>query len=154
MSGQGRQDPAAAPTLPFPSFSQPRVLVADDDEDVRALLAKGLRTAGYEVIQARDARQASELLDGELVDAIVTDISMPEMTGIQLLRSIRARSADVPVVLVTGSPDIETAVQAVKLGALLYLTKPVDLEELKRVLARAVRLGRIARLKQEALALV
>lgn len=60
----------------------------------------------------------------------------------------------VPVVLVTGSPDLESAMQAVKLGALLYLTKPIDMEELKGVMARAVRLGRIARLKQEALSLV
>jgi EAL domain-containing protein (putative c-di-GMP-specific phosphodiesterase class I) len=130
------------------------VLVADDDEDVRTLLSKSLRSAGYAVVQASDGRQALEILDARPVDAIVTDISMPEMTGIELLRAIRARRADVPVVLVTGSPDMESAMQAVKLGALIYLTKPIDLDELRRVLARAVRLGRIARLKQEALVLV
>ncbi len=154
MNGRGRQEPALSPVLPPASFAQPRVLVADDDPDVRELLARGLRAVGYEVVHARDGREAVELLDRESVDAIVTDIAMPEMSGIQLLRSIRSRNADVPVVLVTGSPDLETAMQAVKLGALVYLTKPVDLDELRRVLARAVRLGRIARLKQEALALV
>lgn len=85
---------------------------------------------------------------------MVSDISMPRLTGIDLLRAIRARDPDVPVILCTGTPDVKSAIEAVRLGALQYLTKPVDLEELKRVLARAVRLGRIARLKQEALTLL
>jgi EAL domain-containing protein (putative c-di-GMP-specific phosphodiesterase class I) len=136
-----------------PSFLQPRVLAADDDDASRAFLARGLRAAGYDVITAANGREAVSLLGEGAVDAIVTDIAMPEMTGIQLLRAIRSRDADVPVVLVTGSPDLESAMQAVKLGALLYLTKPIDMEELKRVMARAVRLGRIARLKQEAFSL-
>jgi len=136
------------------SFAQPRILVADDDDASRAFLARGLRSVGYDVVLAGDGREAVALVERSPVDAIVTDISMPQMTGIQLLRAIRGRDPDVPVVLVTGSPDVESAIQAVKLGALLYLTKPVDLDELKRVMARAVRLGRIARLKQEALALI
>jgi EAL domain-containing protein (putative c-di-GMP-specific phosphodiesterase class I)/ActR/RegA family two-component response regulator len=130
------------------------VLVAEDDDDTRALLSKGLRSSGYEVATAANGREAIELLGAESVDAVVTDIAMPEVNGIQLLRAIRARDADVPVVLITGSPDIQSAMQAVRLGALVYLTKPLDLGELKSVMARAVRLGRIARLKQEALALV
>lgn len=132
----------------------PRVLVADDDEASRGLLARGLRSSGYEVVVAANGREAAELIRDHPVDAIVSDISMPEMSGIQLLKTIRQRDADVPVVLITGSPDVESAMQAVKHGALLYLRKPVDLEELGRVMARAVRLGRIARLKQEALALL
>jgi EAL domain-containing protein (putative c-di-GMP-specific phosphodiesterase class I) len=136
-----------------PTFLQPRVLVADDEDAGRSFLARGLRGAGYDVITAANGREAMALLEQGPVDAVVTDIVMPEMTGIQLLRAIRSRNADVPVVLVTGSPDLESAMQAVKLGALLYLTKPIDLEELKRVMARAVRLGRIARLKQEAFSL-
>ena len=135
------------------TFLQPRVLAADDDDASRTLLSRGLRAAGYDVITAANGREAIALLDEGPVDAIVTDIAMPEMTGIQLLRAIRSRDADVPVVLVTGSPDLESAMQAVKLGALVYLTKPIDMEELKRVMSRAVRLGRIARLKQEAFSL-
>ncbi|HEV8551002.1 MAG TPA: EAL domain-containing protein [Polyangiaceae bacterium] len=139
---------------PAASFAEPRILVADDDDASRAFLARGLRSAGYDVIVAADGREAIGLLREKPVDAIVSDISMPEMSGIQLLKAIRQRDADVPVVLVTGSPDVESAMEAVKFGALLYLRKPIDLEELRRVMARAVRLGRIARLKQEALSLV
>lgn len=135
-------------------FAQPRILVADDDEASCQFLARGLRSAGYEVLTAANGREAGDLLQRNPVDAIVSDISMPEVSGIQLLKTIRARDGDVPVVLVTGSPDVASAIEAVRLGALLYLTKPVELEELRRVMARAVRLGRIARLKREALALL
>jgi EAL domain-containing protein (putative c-di-GMP-specific phosphodiesterase class I) len=131
-----------------------RVLLAEDDEQVRRPLGRSLSAAGYDVVAVENGRQAIEQLRETPFDVIVSDIAMPEMDGIQLLRAIRERDADVPVVLVTGAPDVATAMQAVRLGALLYLTKPVDLEEIKHVLARAVRLRRIARLKQEALALV
>lgn len=130
-----------------------RILVADDDESGRALLAKALGGAGHEVVTAADGKEAAALLDRGF-DVIVTDIAMPEMNGIELLRAIRERDADVPVVLVTGSPDVGTAMQAIQLSALLYVPKPVNLDELKRVIGRAVRLRRIARLKQEALSLV
>ncbi|HVY26646.1 MAG TPA: EAL domain-containing protein [Polyangiaceae bacterium] len=135
-------------------FAKPRVLVADDDDELRAFLRRALTAAGYEVSSASNGREATTILGHTPVDAIVSDISMPELTGIELLRAIRGRDPDVPVILCTGSPDVESAIEAVRLGALHYLTKPIDLEELKRVLVRAVRLGRIARLKQEALTLL
>jgi EAL domain-containing protein (putative c-di-GMP-specific phosphodiesterase class I) len=131
-----------------------RVLVAEDDDQVRRPLMRCLLLAGYEVTGAENGRQAHELLSSAAFDAVVSDIAMPEIDGIQLLRMIRERDTDLPVVLVTGAPHVATAMQAVRLGALLYLTKPVDLDEIKRVVARAVRLRRIARLKQEALLLV
>ena len=136
------------------SFAEPCILVADDDDGSRGFLARGLRSAGYEVLVAANGSEATEIVRATPVDAIVSDISMPGMSGIDLLKAIRQRDADVPVVLVTGSPDVESAMEAVRFGALLYLKKPVDLDELRRVMARAVRLGRIARLKQEALALL
>jgi EAL domain-containing protein (putative c-di-GMP-specific phosphodiesterase class I) len=149
------REQSAQPSLePAGSFAQPRILVADDDDASRGFLARGLRSAGYEVVLASNGAEATDIVRASPVDAIVSDISMPEMTGIQLLKAIRQRDADVPVVLITGSPDVESAMEAVRFGALLYLKKPVDLEELRRVMARAVRLGRIARLKQEALVLL
>jgi len=141
-------------TGPSAGFAKPRVLVADDDEDVRGLIVRALSAVGYEVLTVANGRAAIETLEQTPVDAVVSDISMPELTGIEMLRAIRNRDPDVPVILVTGSPDVQTAIQAVQLGALQYLTKPVNLEELKRILQRAVRLGRIARLKQEAFTLL
>jgi EAL domain-containing protein (putative c-di-GMP-specific phosphodiesterase class I) len=131
-----------------------RVLLAEDDAHVRRPLGRSLAAFGYEVVTAENGREALAQMNGAPFDVIVSDIVMPELDGIQLLRAIRERDTDVPVVLVTGAPDVTTAMQAVRLGALLYLTKPVDLDEIKHVVARAVRLRRIARLKQEALALL
>jgi EAL domain-containing protein (putative c-di-GMP-specific phosphodiesterase class I) len=131
-----------------------KVLLAEDDEQVRRSLARSLVATGYEVVTAEDGQRALALLGDNTFDVIVSDIAMPELDGIQLLRAIRERDTDVPVVLVTGVPDVATAMQAVKLGALVYLPKPIDLDEIKRLIARAVRLRRIARLKQEALVLV
>ncbi|MFZ5891131.1 MAG: EAL domain-containing protein [Myxococcota bacterium] len=131
-----------------------KILVADDDALVRGALVRSLTATGYEVSAAANGREATELLERSQFEAIVSDIAMPEIDGIQLLRAIRQRDADVPVVLITGAPDVATAMQAVRLGALLYLTKPVDLDEMKSIVARAVRLRRIARLKEEALALL
>jgi EAL domain-containing protein (putative c-di-GMP-specific phosphodiesterase class I) len=131
-----------------------RVLLAEDDEHIRRPLGRSLAAVGYEVVMVENGREALAQVREAPFDVIVSDIVMPELDGIQLLRAIRERDADVPVVLVTGAPDVATAMQAVRLGALLYLTKPVDLEEMKHVVARAVRLRRIARLKQEALMLL
>jgi EAL domain-containing protein (putative c-di-GMP-specific phosphodiesterase class I) len=139
---------------PSVTASRGKVLIADDDALVRGALVRSLTGTGYEVTAAANGREATELLDESQFEAIVSDIAMPEIDGIQLLRAIRQRDPDVPVVLITGAPDVATAMQAVRLGALMYMTKPVDLDEMKGIVAKAVRLRRIARLKEEALSLV
>jgi EAL domain-containing protein (putative c-di-GMP-specific phosphodiesterase class I) len=128
-----------------------RVLVVDDDEALLEIYADLLREAGYEVETARNGREALQRLDSRHPDVLLTDIRMPDTDGIQLLRAIRERDLDLPVLLATGSPTIETAVQAVELGALQYLLKPVTEATLREAVGRAVRLRRIAELKREAL---
>jgi EAL domain-containing protein (putative c-di-GMP-specific phosphodiesterase class I)/CheY-like chemotaxis protein len=132
----------------------PRILVVDDERLLLDTMARVLREAGYETRTASNGREAVVLLDAQSFDAIVSDIKMPEMDGIQLLRAVRERDSDVPVVLMTAAPDLATAIEAVTFGALQYLQKPFDLDELKKVVARAVQLCRMARLKKEALLLV
>jgi EAL domain-containing protein (putative c-di-GMP-specific phosphodiesterase class I) len=131
-----------------------RVLVVDDEESLLRLINRMLTAAGYEVSTAADGGRAEELLTGATFDAILSDIDMPKMTGIQLLQAVRQRDLDVPVVLMTGNPDVKTAVQAVAHGALQYLIKPLNMEEVGAAVARAVRLNRMAKLKRDALALV
>jgi EAL domain-containing protein (putative c-di-GMP-specific phosphodiesterase class I) len=82
---------------------------------------------------------------------VLSDIDMPQLSGVGLLERIRAHDLDVPVVLITGSPSLETAVAAVEHGALRYLTKPVDAEALRSVAATAIRLHRLAKAKRRAL---
>src|SRR5262249_28187536 len=84
-------------------------------------------------------------------DLVLSDIDMPRLSGLALLERIRAHDLDVPVVLITGSPSLETAMAAIEHGALRYLPKPVDVQRLRTIAAHAVRLHRLARAKRLAL---
>jgi EAL domain-containing protein (putative c-di-GMP-specific phosphodiesterase class I) len=137
------QQPAAPP--------RGRVLLADDDDALREVYATILSEAGHEVETARDGRAAMDLIWKNAYDVVLSDISMPGMTGVQVLRAVRQRDLDVPVVLMTGNPMLETAIQAIEHGALGYLLKPVIRDTLLRTVDEALRLNRLARLKREAL---
>lgn len=131
-----------------------RALVVDDDAHVRKDLRRVLQTMGFSVDLAGNGREAAELLKQQSFDVVVSDIDMPEMTGLELLRTIRQYDLDVPLLLVTGNPGLETAVQAVQYGAFRYLTKPVDVESLSQAVKEATVLHRMARLKREALEII
>lgn len=129
-----------------------RVLIVDDEPDLRDACAEFLEEAGYAVATAGDGLAAMNLLWTQRFDVVLSDIVMPDMNGIQLLRAVRERDLDVPVVLMTADPRVETAVQALDLGALKYLIKPVKEGGLLAAVENAVRLHGIARLKREAAA--
>jgi EAL domain-containing protein (putative c-di-GMP-specific phosphodiesterase class I) len=117
-------------------------------------LDRVLTGAGFDVVTANDGQEAAELLMQMDFDAIVSDIAMPGMNGIQLLRRARERDLDVPVLLVTGAPAVETAVEALEYGAFQYLTKPVNAKQFEHAIEKAVQLHRMALMKREALALL
>src|SRR5271155_4127332 len=117
-------------SFPVAGAGQGRVLVVDDEEALVRVIGRVLTSAGHTVLTAGDGKRAADLLEEGTFDAIVSDIDMPKMNGIQLLQTVRQRDADVPVILMTGNPDLETAVQAIAHGALQYLIKPVNTEEL------------------------
>lgn len=127
-----------------------RVLVVDDEPAVSAPIERMLSSAGYEVVVARSGDKAIEMITGTPFDVILSDIHMPGFDGVQLLRMIRLRDLEVPVVLMTGQPELSTATQAIALGALQYLTKPVPPATLLATVERAVGLSDIARLRREA----
>jgi EAL domain-containing protein (putative c-di-GMP-specific phosphodiesterase class I) len=129
----------------------PRVLLVDDEESVRRASARVLGTEGFEVVQAADGRQAlSELERGEFA-VVVTDVMMPNMSGLELLRAIRLRDLELPVILLTGMPNVEAADEAKRHGALNYLSKPVDNARLVLAVSRAERLRRFAVAKRMAM---
>ncbi len=128
-----------------------RVLVVDDDPELRRLTARVLTKAGYEVLTAENGAAALERLGQQTFNAILSDILMPDMDGVTLLRNVRDLDLDIPVILMTGSPELATAVKAVEYGALRYIAKPASAETLREAVAHAVRLDRLARLKREAL---
>ena len=125
-----------------------RVLVVDDDPDVRRDFTRLLRRLGIEVETAADGWKAFEGFSADAYDVIVSDISMPNLGGVQFLRAIRAVDLEVPVVLVTGQPSFETAVKAIEYGATRYLVKPVDPKTFEEVVQRSIHLRRLARLKR------
>ncbi len=131
-----------------------RILVVDDDAAVVRSLVRALTRSGHVVESAPDGEHAIDLLASGAFDVIVSDIAMPGMGGIELLKAIRGRDADVPVVMMTGTPDVATAVRALEYGALRYLIKPVLPSDLLPVVEYAVRIGRLGRVKREALALL
>ncbi|MCI0750042.1 MAG: EAL domain-containing protein [Nevskiales bacterium] len=130
-----------------------RVLMADDEPALLRAYARMLRQAGYTVEEAVDGKMAARLAGESDFDVIVSDIDMPGINGVELLRQVRGRNLDVPVVLMTGQPAVETAIRAVEYGALRYLIKPVDEKVLVGSLDRAVRLHQMAKLKRQALVL-
>ena len=122
------------------------VLVVDDDVTTRMALKRQCERLGYSVECASSGKTALEKLSGGGFSAILSDLNMPQLDGLSLLRAIRDEDLQTPVLLLTGDPTMDSAIEAVALGAFRYLRKPVDASELKNVLEIAVHRGRVQRL--------
>ncbi len=124
---------------------QSSILIVDDQESIRHFLEKALREDGHEVRCAADGRQALALFDEQDPDLVLLDLRLPDTTGLKLLTQFRERVLDLPVIMMTAFADVETAVQAMKQGAYDYLTKPVNLEQVRMVCVKALETVRTAR---------
>ena len=133
---------------------QGTVLVVDDDPAIGRLLSRVLQGAGYQVTCVAGGSAAVESIMRTPFDVVLSDIQMPAMSGVELLSVIRAYDLDVPVILMTGEPTIETAMEAVSLGAIQYLRKPTPSDVLLKAVEQASRLHRMARMKRDALKLL
>ncbi len=118
-----------------------RILIADDEPNIRRVLSALLQRDGHEVLSASDGEEARLLLQRAEppVDAILTDFKMPGLDGMGLLRYVAEWMPDIPVVLLTAHGTVDTAVQALKQGAFDYLTKPFDHDEIRQVIAKALK---------------
>jgi EAL domain-containing protein (putative c-di-GMP-specific phosphodiesterase class I) len=141
---EGSEPHAAKEGLPA------RVLIVDDEPVTARGYARALTAAGYQVTVAHDGREAAALTKSQTFDVVVSDIAMPDMDGLALLRTIRQADLDVPMIFMTGSPAIESAVAAIEYGAFRYLLKPVAPAALLDVVERGVRVHRLARVRREA----
>jgi two-component system, NtrC family, sensor kinase len=119
-----------------------RVLLVDDQPELRRLFRRSLAKAGHQVVEAWDGRCAIELLRQSSFDVVISDVRMPDMSGLELLRALFDHDAELPVVLVSGSADFATANEAMDYGAFAYLTKPVPFETMHDTAARAILLRR------------
>jgi EAL domain-containing protein (putative c-di-GMP-specific phosphodiesterase class I) len=127
----------------------PRVLVVDDEAFARRALERVLVSSGYRVHAVESGEAALSALTASEYDVVLSDLSMPGLSGLELLRGIRRQDLDLPVLLITGNPSVPTAIEAVEYGALRYLVKPVEADQLRRAVAGAVRLRHLARLRRE-----
>ncbi|HSS38215.1 MAG TPA: EAL domain-containing protein [Polyangia bacterium] len=127
------------------------MLVVDDEPVTARGYARALSAAGYKVNVAHDGREAAAMAKAHSYDVIVSDIAMPDMDGLALLRTIRESDLDVPMIFMTGSPALESAVTAIEYGAFRYLVKPISPEAMLESVARAVRVHNLARVRREAM---
>ena len=130
------------------------VLLVDDEPVILAAFSRILRSAGFEVAIARDGEEALARLNERSFEVVLSDISMPGMSGLEFLKAVRRLDLDVPVILVTGGASLSSAMEAIEFGAFRYLLKPVEPAVLIDLTREASKLGRIARLKREALTLL
>lgn len=120
-----------------------RILVVDDDRGSRGVLSGFLENANYEVIEAGDGREALEILDSNSFDAVITDLKMPGMDGVSLIKAINEQSRDIVGIILTGFASVETAVLAMKAGAYDYITKPINRDELLLTLRKGLEFNRL-----------
>jgi EAL domain-containing protein (putative c-di-GMP-specific phosphodiesterase class I) len=131
---------------------RPCILVAEDDLELLEIVASLLNESGYRTIAVPNGAAALEQLRKTEIDIVLTDIQMPDANGVDVLRSVREHNLDTPVILMTGNPTLPTAVEALKLGALGYLAKPVPAEKLLETVSEALGLVRLTRLRRQAVA--
>ena len=112
------------------------ILVVDDEEAQRKVLAGFLRKRGYEILTAASVDEALELARAKTIDLVLTDLRMPERTGLDLVQDLRGVNPEIPVVVITAFGSVDSAVDSLKGGAADYLTKPVDLDELEVIVRR------------------
>jgi len=124
-------------------MAKARVLVVDDEKSMRDLLSITLEKEGYDVLTAAGGEAAIEALRRDVTDAVITDLRMPKVDGLQVLRAAKEISPDVAVIVITAVASTETAVEAMKLGAYDYITKPFKLDEVSLIVRNALERKRL-----------
>jgi DNA-binding NtrC family response regulator len=116
-----------------------QVLVADDEDNLRRVLKAQLQHDGYEVHSVADGAAVLQAMSEHHIDVLITDLRMPKLDGMKVLKAVSDRYPHVPVIMITAHGTVDTAVEALKLGAFDYVTKPFDRAELRRVVSKAAK---------------
>src|ERR1019366_3146004 len=142
--------------MPAATVSAPpgarRVLIIDDEPSVLRVIGLLLERHGFAVASASNAREGLSLLAESGFDVVLSDIIMPELSGLDFLRELRQHDLDVPVILMTAGAPLDSALDAIEYGAQQSLLKPVEPDALVHAVGRAAALGDLARMKRTALA--
>ncbi len=122
-----------------------RVLLVDDQPEVRRVVRRHLTKAGFLVVEAWDGRMAVKLAREQTFDLVISDVRMPDVSGLELLKALHEHDPDLPVVLTSGSPDPHGELETSALGAFAFLEKPVPFETMRETADRAVEQRRARR---------
>jgi DNA-binding NtrC family response regulator len=114
------------------------LLIVDDEKAICTILGQYLQKSNFHVFSTGSGEEALKIIEQNKIDLVLTDIKMPGMSGVDLLRWIKEHNRSIPVLVTTGFPTLDTAVEALKLGAFDYLTKPFHLEEVGEKIKRAL----------------
>jgi len=120
-----------------------RILVVDDEASMRQLMEIALSKEGYQVTAAESAGKARELFGERSFDLVISDIKLPDLSGVEVLRQVRQTAPDTPVIMITAYASTDTAVEALRLGAYDYITKPFKIDELKIIIKNALEKKRL-----------
>src|SRR5438876_8888545 len=142
-----RKAPSMPPDAGNSTPKSPRVLIVDDDAGQRSLLDSFLKSQGFDTVPVASGERALEVLRGEDFNMMISDVRMPGISGLETLRRARQQHAVLPVLLVTADADNRVAVGAIRDGAVNYLAKPIDLDELLASVRQATGLSTVAPLK-------
>ena len=122
-----------------------KILVVDDDEGVRQVLGQALQDAGYRVSSVESGEKAVAAARDEAFDLVILDMVLPRVDGMEVLRDITAAKPDLPIVMITGYASVETAIKAMKMGAVDYVVKPFRMEEVELVVGKALERSHLRR---------
>ncbi|GAG09153.1 unnamed protein product, partial [marine sediment metagenome] len=122
-----------------------RVLIVEDEKLIRWSLHQKFEARGYQVTDAETGQEGLEALDADIYDLIMLDYKLPDMTGLDVLRKLRETDSDVVVIMMTAFSSIESAVDAIKLGAYDYVAKPFDMDQLLRTADKALETTKLRR---------
>jgi DNA-binding NtrC family response regulator len=126
-----------------------RILIVDDDHAMRLALAESLESCGYDISAAENGSEALNLFNKRKFDLVVTDMKMPEMSGIEVLQGVKKLSPDVPVILITAYGTVNTAVEAMKEGAAEFIMKPFSLDDLEALVKNVLNTSKTEALKNQ-----
>jgi DNA-binding NtrC family response regulator len=114
-----------------------KVLLVDDEKDFLSIMSERMQTRGMDVSTAASAKEAIQLAETESFDAIILDLQMPEMDGLQALKALKAKKPELQIILLTGHATVERGIEAMKLGAMDLMEKPADLKILTEKIKKA-----------------
>jgi len=118
-----------------------KILIVDDEAGVLFMIQKMFHADGYEVVMARNGEEAVESVRNDMVDLVITDLRMPRMDGMQLLREVKRFAPSMPVIMLTAYASDKTAIEAKKLGAFTYIAKPFNVAGFLAAVKRALCAG-------------